>query len=35
MIEAGYTKVAALKGGMGAWQGAGGKLATDPPPTPK
>jgi rhodanese-related sulfurtransferase len=35
MIEAGYTKVVALKGGMSAWQQAGGKLSTDPPPAPK
>jgi rhodanese-related sulfurtransferase len=35
MIEAGITKVAALKGGMSAWEGAGGKLATDPPPVLK
>ena len=25
---AGYTKVAALKGGLAAWQGAGGKMST-------
>jgi 3-mercaptopyruvate sulfurtransferase SseA len=35
MIEGGYAKVAALKGGMSAWEVAGGKLSTDPPPSPK
>jgi 3-mercaptopyruvate sulfurtransferase SseA len=35
MIEAGYTKVVTLKGGMSAWQTAGGTISTDPPPTPK
>jgi 3-mercaptopyruvate sulfurtransferase SseA len=35
MIEAGITKVAALKGGMSAWEHAGGKLSTDPPPALK
>jgi 3-mercaptopyruvate sulfurtransferase SseA len=31
MQEAGFKKVAALKGGMAAWQQAGGKISTDPP----
>jgi rhodanese-related sulfurtransferase len=35
MLEAGYTKVVTLKGGMSAWEQAGGKLSTDPPPALK
>jgi len=35
MKEAGFTKVAALKGGMSAWQGVGGKVSTEPPGPPR